>query len=154
MNTLALAIKYVTTLGLLGFVFVPSPAQSVGETEKELTKIERDWRTARIKGDVAFLENLYAKEFRITGTDGSIIERNTDIALFASQKIKPTMIEYDDLKVSVYCPDVAVVTGRDNLKGTYNGVYGEGALRFTDVFIRREGRWQLVSNHSTWVQKK
>jgi hypothetical protein len=154
MNTFALLFKYIATVGLLGFVFVSSSAQPVDEAEKELTKIEKDWRTARIEGDVAYLENLYAKDFRFTGTDGSIIERNTDFALFASGKVTPTMIEYDDLKVSVYCPNVAVVTGRDNLKGTYNGVYGEGALRFTDVFIRREGQRQLVSNHSTWMQRK
>ena len=32
--------------------------------------------------------------------------------------------------------------------------FGEMALRFTNVFVRRDGRWQLVLHHSTPVQAK
>jgi hypothetical protein len=126
-------MKYAATIALIGFAFVPSSAQFANETEQELTKILRNYATARMTGDVAFLEKLYAKEFRITGTDGSLIERDTDIALFANGQIKPQSIEDDDLKVSIYCTDVAIVTGRETLKGTYKGNYGEGSLRFTTL---------------------
>jgi ketosteroid isomerase-like protein len=57
------------------------------------------------------------------------------------------------MKISVY-GDSAVLTGVEHLKGTYKGVFGEGAIRFTNVFVRRDGRWQLVAHQGTWVQKK
>lgn len=40
------------------------------------------------------------------------------------------------------------------LRGGYNGVRGEGIVRFTHVYIERDGRWQLVASQGTWVQKK
>jgi hypothetical protein len=45
--------------------------------------------------------------------------------------------------------------GWPKLKGKYpGGMYGEMALRFTNVFVRRDGRWQLVLSHSTPVKAK
>ena len=96
---------------------------------------------------------IYAPELRITGADGSVIERNTDIARFASGAIKPQSMEREDMRITVY-GDAAVVIGRDNLKGSYNGVSGVGSVRFTHVYVRRDGRWQLVASQGTWVQAK
>lgn len=41
-----------------------------------------------------------------------------------------------------------------NIRGIYKGAFGEFALRFTNVFVRRAGRWQLVTHQSTEVRKK
>jgi ketosteroid isomerase-like protein len=115
-----------------------------------LIKLQNEWATARIKGDVAFLERLYAKEFRITAMDGSVVDRARDIDVFASGEMKPQAINDEDMKVAVY-GETAIVTGIEDVKGTYKGNYGEFALRFTNVFIRRDGRWQMVTHHSTPV---
>src|SRR6188474_3545113 len=98
---------------------VTNSAQSVRGPESDLAKIEDEWIQARLKGDIAYLERLYAPELRITGADGSVIERNTDIARFASGAIKPQSMEREDQRIGVY-GDAAVIIGRDNLKGTYN----------------------------------
>ncbi len=132
---------------------LPCCAQKATDTEKELIAIEDEWRTARIKGDVAFLERLYAPELRFTGANGAVIDRATDIAGFASGAIKPESIERSDMRISIY-GDAAVVIGRDDLKGSYNGVVGGGAVRFTHVYVRREARWQLVASQGTWIPKK
>ena len=65
-------------------------------------------------------------------------------------EIRPEFIRPADLRVAFY-GDVAVVTGTDHLKGTYRGRSGEMTLRFTDVLVRRDGRWQLVLQQSTRV---
>ena len=145
--------RIVATGILILAVSVPAVAQAADDAEQELVRIETAWRKARVDGDIAFLESLYAKELRITGTDGSVVERDTDISLFASGKIRPEFIEAEDLRVLLY-RDVGVVTGRDHLKGTYKGVLGEGRVRFTHVFVRRDGRWQLVASQGTWIQDK
>jgi ketosteroid isomerase-like protein len=150
----AKAARRLGLTALLALVFaLRGVAQTATDTEKELIAIEDEWRTARMKGDVAFLERLYGKDLRITGTDGSVIDRTTDIAGFASGAIKPESIERSDMRISVY-GDAAIVIGRDDLKGRYNGVVGGGAVRFTHVYVRREARWQLVASHGTWIQKK
>ena len=146
--------KRIVALGILVLAFLVRPIlRGDGDAEQELIRIETAWRKARVEGDIPFLESLYAKELRITGADGSVIERDTDISLFASGKIRPEFIEAEDMRVSLY-RDVAVVTGRDHLKGSYKGSQGEGRVRFTHVYVRRDGRWQLVASQGTWVQDK
>jgi len=92
--------------------------------------------------------------------DGSVMERKDDIAMFDRIRrgdpnaIKPEYIHDVDMKVSPY-GDAVAVTGVENLKGKYpGGMYGEMALRFTNIFVRRDGRWQLVLHHSTAVKAK
>ncbi|GAB2561003.1 hypothetical protein GCM10027190_08330 [Spirosoma areae] len=50
--------------------------------------------------------------------------------------------------------EVAIVTGREHVKGTYKGNPGDFRLRFTNVFVRRDGRQQMITHHSTEVSKK
>ena len=165
MANFASVTKSISTLGLLGLLFLmpgcgrQSGQADAAQTEKELRALQDEWAVARIKGDVDFLERFYAQELRLQVMDGSVVERKDDIAMFDrirrgdKDTIKPEFIQDVDMKVSTYC-DTAVVTGVENLKGTYKGKFGEMALRFTNVFVRRDGRWQLALNHSTPVQEK
>jgi hypothetical protein len=52
------------------------------------------------------------------------------------------------MKVSIY-GEVAVVTGRERMSGSYKGRFAELAVLFTNAFVWRDGRWQLVTHHST-----
>lgn len=134
-------------------LIVPGCAQSLGETEKELLRIQDEWAGARVKRDVPYLERLYAREFRVHSMNGSVVSRQADIAAFASGELKPDLVQDQDMEVPVY-GETALLTGIENLAGTYKGNYGEMALRFLNVFVRREGRWQLVVHQSTPVPKK
>jgi ketosteroid isomerase-like protein len=130
----------------------PAPeAASVATTEAAraaITRAEDAWRKARIDGDIAFLEQFYAKEGRIQAMDGKVKSRADDIAIFATGQIKPKFIDHGPLDITVY-GQTAVVTGVDHLGGTAFGHYGEMYLRFTDVLVMRDGRWQLVVQQAT-----
>jgi ketosteroid isomerase-like protein len=54
----------------------------------------------------------------------------------------------DDVKVRQY-GETAVATGRTEAKGSYRGLSASVVLRFTDVFVRRDGRWQAVASHAS-----
>lgn len=140
-------------IGCSLMALMPAWAQSSDQTKQELIQLQHEWATARIRGDVAFLETLYAKEFRITAMNGSVVDRDADIAVFASRDMKPEIIEDDDMQIARY-GEIALVTGREHVKGTYKGNPGDFMLRFTNVFIRRDGRWQMLTHHSTEVRKK
>lgn len=127
---------------------IPASAQTSDSARQEITKVEDAWRKARVAGDTAFLEQFYAKEGRIQGMDGKVQSRAADIALFASGKIKPKFIDHGPLEIATY-GNTAVVTGVDHLGGTAFGRYGEMYLRFTDVLVKRDGRWQLVVQQAT-----
>lgn len=142
-------------IGLSGMMMTPmaSLAQATGAPEKELLKIQNEWAAARVERNVPYLERLYAKEFRVQNMNGSITPREADIAAFATGDLKPNYVRNEDMAVSVY-GDAALVTGIENVGGTYKGHYGEFSFRFANVFVRRDGRWQLVLHQSTPIQKK
>ena len=161
MDIVAAVTKHAIAACLLGLALVTpawaQPADETGagqadaQTESELLALHDAWAAARIGADIAFLEDFYAPEFRVQAMNGSVVSRADDIAAFADGIIKPETIEDLDMDVSLY-GDTAIVTGVENLKGTAGGVPGEMALRFTNVFVRRDGRWQIVLHHSTPTQ--
>lgn len=140
-----LALVFTSAIMMGG---IPASAQTSDSVRQEVTKVEDAWRKARIAGDTAFLEQFYAKEGRIQGMDGKVQSRAADIALFASGKIKPKFIDHGPLEIATY-GNTAVVTGVDHLGGTAFGRYGEMYLRFTDVLVKRDRRWQLVVQQAT-----
>jgi ketosteroid isomerase-like protein len=146
-------------LGVLLLAAACASAPDALQTERELLAIQDEWATARIKGDVPYLEKLYAPEFYLQVMDGSVNTRAADIAMFERVRdkdpdaIQPQSINDVDMKVTAY-GDTAIVTGVENLKGSYRGFTSEFVLRFTNVFVRLDGRWQLVLHHSTPVQNQ
>jgi ketosteroid isomerase-like protein len=139
-------------VALIVAALVSTPAVSRPSDEATIVKLEREWRDARIAGDVAFLERFYAPELTIQGMSGGVTSRDEDIRMFRDHLIKPELIDPSDMKVRLY-GDTAVVTGLDHMKGSYRGHPGELWLRFTDVLVRRAGNWRLVIQQATPAQR-
>ena len=64
-----------------------------------------------------------------------------------SSDVQWTDSKFADLKVRIF-GDVAVLTGRQTIQGTAKG-YVPGPRRITDIFVKRNGRWQYVGGQST-----
>lgn len=149
-------MKALALTTLLATTFATGCAHQSGQ---DLLRLHEEWAAARVDGNVAFLERFYGEELRLNQADGGVVQRKDDIELFNRvgksdlDVIKPEYIRDVDMKVTSY-GSTAVVTGIENLKGTYQGRSGEMALRFTNVLVRRDGRWQLVAHQSTRIQSK
>ena len=63
---------------------------------------------------------------------------------------KITAMAVDDIRVRLL-GDAAIVTGRTRATGTYQGSAASVILRFTDVFVRVDTRWQVVASQGTIV---
>ena len=121
-------------------------AANLSKAEKDLMQIERDWAAAMVKRDNAAIERITSSEYTVTTPDGRLQTRAEFQADLTSGAMKLDSSEVSDLKVRVF-GDVAIVTGITTDKGQYKGQDMSGKYRFTDVFLRRSGRWQAVSTH-------
>jgi ketosteroid isomerase-like protein len=117
---------------------------------QELTKVENAWSEATVKRDTAALQRLYADEYISTDPTGAVMNKTQDIAGVQGGEFVLVSFKIDDLKVQSHGA-VAVVTGRNTLKGTWKGKPVDGPYRFTDVFVKRDGRWQAVATQSTVI---
>jgi len=154
MNRFALRSGVLLLVVGLGVITeLPSHSQSGAADEKTFTLLQHDWAEARKKSDMAFLENFYASEFTVGNMNGSESSRADDLAMFSSGDMKPALITDDEMKVTIY-GQAAMVTGIEHVEGTYKGHAGQFDLRFTNVFVNRDHRWQLVRHQSTPISKR
>lgn len=154
MKTLSMALLVAPGLALIGILAVPQvSAQTSSSSEKEILKLENQWCEAVVKRDTTTLQRLYADEYLCTGSGGDVWNKVQEIAGIASGTYVATSFNLDDMKSHIY-GNVAVVTGSNTIKATYKGKDISGKYRFTDVFVKRSGRWQCVATQSTLVPKK
>lgn len=121
------------------------PAES---DQQILVKLEKDWNDAFYKKDVAFIKSILADEFTATYDDGSRGDKAKELTLVSefNQQVQSSI--QDDFIVRVY-QDTAVVWFTLHVVGIKQGQRAELTLRYTDVWVIRDGRWQCVSTHST-----
>ncbi len=116
--------------------------------EQELTQLEREWSNAMVKGDASAIERIEAGDFMFTAPDGTTNDKSQDVNDLKSGTFKAQSFDLSDLRVRTY-GDTAVVTGTNDLKATYKGKDISGKYRFTDVFVKRNGRWQAVASQAS-----
>jgi len=127
-----------------------SALQRVESDQDVLVKLERGWNEAFYRKDVAFIEKLLAEEFTATYDDGRIGNKATELALVTTFDQAVESATPDEFAVRIY-RDTAVVWFTLRLVGIKEGQRSEMALRYTDVWVVRDGRWQCVSSQSTRV---
>jgi ketosteroid isomerase-like protein len=127
-----------------------APQRSVESDQQVLTKLEQNWNDAFYRHDVAFIESILAEEFTATYDDGSRGDRAKELAFARTFDQQVESAIQDEFIVKVY-RDTAVVWFTLHLVGIKQGQRAELTLRYTDVWVMRDGRWQCVSTHSTRV---
>ena len=123
------------------------------EAEEELLKIEKAFAAAIVKNDLEGIERLVAGDWIIIDPNGETVDRARFLEVIKSGVLTHDMMESEDFRVRVYA-DAAVVTAITSTKGKFMGQEFSTRERATDVFVRRDGRWQCVLTHLTRFAKK
>ena len=132
-----------------------SKASNTDQTKQPLMQLERDIGKANIERDYKFFDRVEAEEFIFTGADGSLLKKQEDLKELkepATPDLTLLAYEADEMNVLLY-EKTAVVTGRVTTKRRFKGTESSSQSRFTDVFVLRDGRWQIVAGHSSRLPK-
>ena len=118
------------------------------DPKKEIIQIEQDLAKALSNNDTKAILAVLSEDWKMVLGTGEILTRSDLMAAFESGKLKFSAYSSADLDVRIF-GDAAVVIGSGTSKGTRDGNDFTGADRFTDVYVRRDGKWLCVSSHST-----
>ena len=118
--------------------------------EDEVRALESARAQALLKADTTALARMTADEFVEISRLAQLRTKTDNIRDIASGALKLTAVRYDSLTVQIY-GDVAVLRGVADNTGTYRGFPFAGKLRYTRVFVRRDGRWQAVAMQHTML---
>src|SRR5436189_2681254 len=135
----------------LGAAVSASQRRPVQSDQDVLVDLERRWNAAFYQKNAAFIETILADDFVATYDDGSRGDKAKELALAAAFDRRVESAVPDDFTVKEY-GDTAVVRFTLRVVGLRQGQRAETILRYTDVWVIREGRWLCVSSHSTQVR--
>ena len=121
------------------------PARSAIATT--LRGLEAEWIAVYASHDLGVLDRLIAPDFVGTLSDGSMRGKQAHIDTYTSDFATLAQVTTDDVVVHVYGPDAAVVTGRYTARLKEPAGAVPGRFRYTDTWLRRDGRWQCVATH-------
>jgi uncharacterized protein (TIGR02246 family) len=129
----------------------PAPGSTAsGEDEKALLQLERDWSEAFVKKDVATLDRIMANEFQ-ANWPAFVGNKKQYLGLVKGGTAKAASSANSEMKAFVL-GDMAIVHGLATEQSSVAGKDTSGQYRYTDVFVKRDGRWQCVTAYSIKVQ--
>ena len=123
-----------------------------GNVEQSLMKMEREWVEAAQKKDADTLKGILADDWVGQGPTGAMTKTKA-LADLKSGDSKLESITLGDMKVRVF-GDTAVVAGSDDEKSSYKGKDTSGHYTWTDVFVKRQGKWQATASQITLIAQQ
>jgi ketosteroid isomerase-like protein len=114
-----------------------------------IEELEREWRDALCRKDMARLESLVHKDFVLIGT------RSTGPFMMTRDEWLDAIQRRDVFEIDVEVQDATAI--KDLMIGTvharwrlkYLGRMIEDCVVLTDVWVKDDGRWQAIRRHST-----
>jgi len=118
----------------------------------QLHYMEHEWNDASKNKNVAWFERNYAEDATdINSRTGALHSKLEEIASMKTDKTVLDSLELSDLNVRVE-GSTAVVTGVNHVRGRDDkGQPIDRRSRFTDVFVKRDGRWQVLATQGTII---
>jgi ketosteroid isomerase-like protein len=145
-------MKHVFAIAVLLLAACGRALGDAASDERELTQLVKDLNAANVKADIAFLERVLHQDFVHHRPRGTVENRAQYLENRKTGRVDFDSLVADEVKVRLY-GDTAIVTYRSTAKGKdQQGAFDEQRL-WTRVFVRREGRWQLVHSQGTPIQK-
>lgn len=126
----------------------PVPRDDKTDILHELVDIEKRWKEAKFKGDTKTLETIFADEFTNVAENGKTYNKARWIAVWKNGDPSIKSWEISDERLESVEGDKATITFITTLKYKNSKV---ARSKDTDTFIKRGGRWQVLSSQSSML---
>jgi len=137
---------------VLGLIALSLAADALASPEADVDRVEDARYDAMIRGDSAALAATLADEFLYYQPSGKTATKSSYIELTTSGAVKIYKAERYDVKIHVY-GDIATVMGSTRLDIQFGNDRRDVDLRYLNVWVLRDGRWQLAARQSAFKTK-
>jgi ketosteroid isomerase-like protein len=119
-----------------------------------LLYLEQDWNEADIAHDAGWYEHNYASDATdVSSRTGGIMGKTESVQDMKNSKRTFESAELSETRVRVE-GNTGIVTGINHVKGRdEKGTAFDRWVRFTDTFVKRDGRWFVWATQGTEVKK-
>jgi ketosteroid isomerase-like protein len=149
MKKLVAAAVVVVAIILTYFVFIHAKSQKQIDAELYITKSETEWAESLANGDVSVVERIVADDFRGIETDGTVYNKAKAMAETRDGP-KDFVSNHLGLVVVRYFGDTAIAQGEERWERK-TGSPLKGRYVWTDTWLKRNGKWQIVAAEDVLV---
>ena len=125
-----------------------SETSALSRNEKDLIEIEDKWLEAGIRGDAKTAAQLLAEDYQGMTQSGAVQDKAQFVAEVGAGGLRADSFYQDERYVRIFA-ETAVSTGRLSLK-QHGGI---AQTRYTRVYVKRQGRWQLIIMQTTRITR-
>ena len=135
-----------------GSAYAQASKTAASPDVEALKQLEHEWVDAQKAVDIEKLGQIIADDWVGLGPDGAKLTKKQFLENVKSGASKVESIELGPMDVKMIGTTVAVVQGSDTEKSSMKGKDTSGKWAFSDVFVKRSGKWQAVRSQAAMVK--
>lgn len=142
-------MKPHTIAGALLFV----AAAALADDPEAVLRLDKEISVATWTADPVWFEENLADDYLLITPTGATKTKRDVIRELHTPGMRMEPFDPTEVQVRMY-GDTAVVTGRMQQRFVLGGIRYANDVRYTDVYVKRKGKWLLVSAHASTVAMK
>ena len=142
----------VLSFMLIGLMVSQTPivrADDEESVQEHIIRLQDEEDRALLRGDVEALDRFWADELLYPNDNGEVLTKAQRLAEVRAQTHNFSVFRHDDIRVRIYSGNTAVISGYSTTLKKYKGRVSRGPRRFSAVWVKRNGRWQMVAHQRT-----
>jgi len=137
-------------MAVVAIMAAPVPSVCLGQDKatqdkgavQELQKLRQGWADAVVKRDSSAFNRIEDESYVFTGPEGKLWTKAQDIEALKASAVESAKLEDTDVRIF---GNAAVMRGRITYKGRFGGKDITGQYRFTETFVKDDGKWRCVA---------
>jgi len=133
----------------------PAAPVDTAAVEADIKKAVAEYAAGMAKNDMAAFDKGTTDNFMFVGNDGTVSTKAERMESMKTGATKYESLTYDDVTVRVRpTGDGAIVIGKATVKGMNMGKPIDGANRVTQVWMKTNDGWKMVTLQATAITAK
>lgn len=122
------------------------------ELDQQFLELENEWMNAWKNKDEKRCREILADDFTLTSSlsSGNLMTKEQWIGALTRYDCKS--FSFDKVKTRQY-GNTVVVNSWYHQEAIANGAEWNGTFVITDVWVKNNGHWQVVTRHASWLDK-
>ena len=119
-------------------------------TEQQIQEASKVYEQALTQKNEPLLKSILADNFILTTASGKVLTKKDMMLNLTKEGTKYDKFESSEVRISVL-NDAAIETGKVHTVGIRAGKKIAETTRYTDFWIKIQGKWLLLAEHSSFI---
>jgi ketosteroid isomerase-like protein len=118
--------------------------------EQQIQEASKVYEQALTQKNEPFLKSILADNFILTTASGKVLTKKDMLLNLTKEGTKYEKFESSEVRISVL-NDAAIETGKVHTVGIRGGKKIAETTRYTDFWVKIQGKWLLLAEHSSFI---